>query len=55
MDKPKLIIKDGNFFVTDGEIGGSKFIIKKQPSDATIDCLHELFVKTALMNKNEVV
>ena len=46
MEKPKLIIgEDGSPFVTDGEIEGSKFIVKKQPSRETIELLHEFFLK----------
>ena len=46
---PKLIIKENGVpFVTDGEIGGSKFIVKKQPSKETVQLLHEVFIKNAL-------
>lgn len=46
---PKLIIKEDRIpFVTDGEIGGSKFIVKKQPSKETVQLLHEIFIKNVL-------
>lgn len=42
--KPKLVIKNGDFFVTDGEIGGSKFIVKKQPTKEVVTYLQELYL-----------
>lgn len=44
---PKLIFKDGQPFVTDGYIDGTRFIVKKQPSMEAINMLHEFFVKQA--------
>lgn len=47
--EPRLIIlEDGTPFVTDGVIGGSKFIVKKQPSKEAIKLLHEFFIKNIL-------
>lgn len=45
--EPQLIIKDGEYFVTDGEIDGSKFIVMKQPSRRTVEYLHNFFADQA--------
>ena len=45
--QPELKIKDGQYFVTDGEIDGSKFIVKKQPSQSAINFLQSLFIDSA--------
>ena len=50
--KPSLIIKDGEYFVTDGEINGAKFIVKKQPSKAAIDFLHRFFIDEVKRSQN---
>ena len=48
---PRLIEKDGKYFVTDGYIGTSFFKIAKQPSQRAIDALYDLYIKTAEMSK----
>lgn len=48
LPKPKLIIQEnGEPFVTDGYIQGSKFIVKQQPSMEIVDKLHQFFVEQA--------
>ncbi|WP_373205239.1 hypothetical protein [Clostridium tertium] len=52
LPKPKLEWRDGQPFVTDGWIMGSRVIIKQQPSIETIKYVNKLFADKARKMQN---
>lgn len=56
LPKPKLEWRNGQPFVTDGWIMGSRIIIKQQPSIETIQYVNKLFAdKARKMQRGQAV
>lgn len=51
---PKLIIKDGKPFVTDGYIGSSKVTIVRQPSMETVEMFNKFLAKKEIEARTEL-